>query len=219
MTVFRDLYISANAETMAAAVAAIEKVLPADWARDRNAEVRSQAFALSTKRLAYCFACKNVDGRPAAMLILTQKDSGTFFVSNIIPIERHQLERSEYNSILENFYDRVFKPYAEKAKLEHTMTRADAGLERWLNQPTATLLQTFSASANKGTGVSHPIDRERWNAFVLSAYQTGSSLDPATLARWLVESEDWSPEIAEQLALEYESGLDLLAYAGNLKGS
>ena len=37
--------------------------------------------------------------------------------------------------------------------------------------------------------------------------------------RWLVESEDWSPEIAEQLALEYESGLDLLAYASNPKGS
>ena len=153
------------------------------------------------------------------MLILTQRDPGTFFVSNIIPIERHQLEHSEYNRVLESFYESVFKPYADKEQLEHTMTGSEAGLERWLDQPTARLLQTFSTSASRGTGASHPNDRERWNAFVLSAYQTGSSLDPATLARWLVESEDWSPEIAEQLALEYESGLDLLAYASNPKGS
>ena len=213
MDVFRDLYINADAATMAAAVTEMEKMLPAGWARDKAAEARTQAFPSITKRANYCFACKKEQQRPAAMLILAQKDPSTFYISNIIPIERHQLEHAEYNSVLEDFYERVFKPFAEKSKLPHTVTGAEAGLERWMDEPTAELLRTFSACANKGTGASHPNDRERWNAFMLSAHRTGSMLDPSTLARWLVEAEDWSPEIAEQLALEYESGRGLLAYA------
>jgi hypothetical protein len=45
MNVFRDLYISVNAETMAAAIDEIEKALPAGWLRDKAAEARTQAFA------------------------------------------------------------------------------------------------------------------------------------------------------------------------------
>ncbi len=219
MKVFRDLYISANAETMAAAVAAMESALPPGWVRDRDAENRSLAFRASTKRATYCFARKKDKHRPAAMLVLAQKESetdpDTFYVSNIVPLERHQLEHGEYNAVLEDFYERVFKPYAESAGVEHTFTGEEASLERWMDAPTAELLRTFSDRANKGTGVSHPRDRERWNAFLLSAHQSGSTLDPSTLARWLVEAEDWSPEIAEQLALEYESGLGLLDYASS----
>src|ERR1700730_8069963 len=104
MQVFRDLYISANAEAMAAAVAEMEKALPTGWVRDISAEARTQAFPSTTKRVTYCFACKKEKRRPAAMLILAQKDPGTFYISNIIPIERHQLEHAEYNGILEDFY-------------------------------------------------------------------------------------------------------------------
>jgi hypothetical protein len=213
MNVFRDLNISADAEKMAIAVAEMEQAIPAGWARDKAAETRTLAFPSITKRVTYCFACKKEMRRPAAMLILAQKDPGTFYISNIIPIERHQLEHAEYNSVLEDFYERVFKPYADKSKLAHTVTGADAELERWMDEPTAELLRAFSACANKGTGASHPNDRERWNAFMLAAHRTNSKLDPSTLARWLVEEENWSSEIAEQLALEYESGRGLLAYA------
>ena len=215
MDVFRDLYISADAETMAAAVGEMEKVMPAGWARDKAAEARTQGFPSITKRATYCFTCKKEKHRPAAMLILAQKDLGTFYISNIIPIERHQLEHSEYNSVLEEFYELVFKPFAEKSKLAHTVTGPEAELERWMDERTATLLREFCANANQGTGASHPLDRERWKAFILSAHQTGSILDPSTLARWLVETEDWSPENALRLALEFESGLGLLAYASS----
>lgn len=211
MDVFRELYIDADAEKMAAAVAEIENAMPAGWIRDRAAEERTQAFPSITKRVTYCFACKKENLRPAAMLILAQKDPGTFYISNIIPSERHQLEHAEYNRVFEDFYKRVFKPYADKSNLVHNVTEADAGLESWMDEQTADLLRKFSACANKGTGASHPKDRERWNAFIHAAHRTNSKLDPSTLARWLVEEEDWPPEFAEQLALEYESGLGLLA--------
>jgi hypothetical protein len=213
MEVFRDLYVKADAETMAAAVAEMEKSLPAGWSRHKAAEDRIKAFPSQTQRVSYCFACKKEKRRPAAMLVLAQKDLGTFYVSNILPLEQHQLKRAEYNRVFEDFYNQLFKPHAEKVRLPHNVTEPEADLDHWMDDATAELLREFSACANKGTGASHPNDRERWNAFMLSAYRTGSKLDPSTLARWLVEAEDWSPEIAEQLALEYESGRGLLNYA------
>jgi hypothetical protein len=215
MNVFRDLYISADAATMEAAVAEMEHSIPTGWARDKVAEARTLAFSSITKRINYCFACKQEKRRPAAMVILAQKDPGTFYISNIIPIERHQLQHVEYNSVLEDFYERVFRPVAEKSNLRHKVTGGEAGLDSWMDEQTAELLRTFSTCANKGTGASHPNDRERWNAFIHAAHKTGSKLDPSTLARWLVEEEDWPPEIAEQLAFEYESGRRLLAYASS----
>ena len=117
MQVFRDLYINATAESMAKAVVDMENNLPPDWKRDKEAEERSRKFAFSGKRIAYCFVCTRTTQRPAAMLILTQRDPGTFFVSNIVPIERHQLTFAEYGGILEDFHERVFVPAADKGKI------------------------------------------------------------------------------------------------------
>lgn len=215
MKIFRDLYINATSETMEAAVEAMEQALPVGWTRDRNAENRSRSFQVSAQDDIYCFAREKDQHRSAAMLVLAQKDADTFYVSNIIPLDRYQLERAEYNAILEEFYERVFSPSAAKIAPEHTLTGGEAALEQWMNAQTIDLLKTFSACSNKGTGASHPADRARWNAFLLSAHQSGSTLSPSTLSRWLVEVEGWPPDVAEQLTLEYESGLELLAYANN----
>lgn len=216
MEVFRNLLVSATAERMAALVAEMEKAMPAGWKRDSAAEVRTTAFLVASKRIAYCFACEKENERPAALLILAQRDPATFHVTNIVPVERHQFDRREYNTILEDFYQRVFDAAARKANVMHELTDADAGLEHWMDAETADLLRHFSAAANKGTGSSHPADRARWNAFVISAHDTGSQFDSSTLVRWLVEIEEWSPEVAEQLAVEYEYGRELLAYAGQV---
>jgi hypothetical protein len=213
MEVFRDLYVKADADTMASAIAEMEKSLPAGWSRDKAAEDRIKKFSDPINPIFYCFACQQEKRRPAAMLVLAQKDAETFYVSNILPLERGQLKRPEYNRVLEEFYDRIFKPHAEKVGLPHKVTEPEADLHRWMDEATAKLLRSFSARANKATGASHHSDRERWNAFVLSAHRSGSKLDSSTLKRWLVEAEDWSPDIAQELAIEYESGRDLLDYA------
>lgn len=215
MKFFRDLYINASADAMEAAVNAMEQALPAGWKRDRNAENRLRAFQMATQDDVYCFTRENSQHRAATMLTLARKDAKTFYVSNIIPLNRNKLERAEYNAILEEFYEHVFRPYAERADVEHEFTGEEAALERWMDARTVDKLKSFSASANRGTGASHPADRARWNGFLLSAYQTRSTLAPSTLERWLVEVEHWPPEIAEQLTLEYESGLGLLAYASS----
>lgn len=217
MEVFRELEVGADVSTMAHVVSEIGKSLPDDWSRDESAEALARSAPVSTQRVAYCFRCDKREGRPAAMLILAEKDGTTFFVSNIIPTERHQLAHAEYNTILEDFFRRLFRPNVDKFDLEYKFTSAHAVLGDWMAAETAECLREFSAWANRGTGASHPKDRQRWNAFVLSAYRTGTDLDPSTLKRWLIEVEDWSPEIAEQLALEYEYGRELLSYAADFQ--
>ena len=74
----------------------------------------------------------------------------------------------------------------------------------------ADALRRFSAAANKATGSSHPLDRTRWFAFLLSVHGVTPSLDADRLARWLVEVEGWSDDKAHDLVVEYEFGLALL---------
>jgi hypothetical protein len=93
------------------------------------------------------------------------------------------------------------------------MMSTKVGLEDWMSGATAEKLRQFSETPNKSTGASHPNDRERWNDFVLSAHREQSRLDPSTLQHWLMEAEDWPPEVAEQLAIEYAYGRELLTFA------
>ena len=46
--------------------------------------------------------------------------------------------------------------------------------------------------------------------FLFAAYDTDSRLDTDLLGRWLVEVEDWPPEVAEHLTDEYRYSMDLL---------
>jgi len=212
MEIFRDLYVSADADRMAAAVEHLERALPPGWARNSEVETNIRSSPFGT-RLAYCFTCAGHGHSPAATLVLTQKDPGTFFVSNIIPTSKHQLSYREYNSILEEFYERALRPSVERCGLTAVLTEAQADLDHWMTRATAEKLRAFSACANKNTGAAHPSDRERWNDFVLSAYQDGSSMDASTLRRWLIESDGWPSELADQFALEYEYGRELLTFA------
>ena len=212
MEIFRDLLVSADADRMAAVVEQMERSLPSRWARNSKLEtdIRSSPFG---SKPAYCFTCAGHGGLPAATLVLAQKDAETFFVSNIIPTSKHQLSYSEYNSILEEFFERALRPSSERCGLTVELTEAQADLDHWMSPATAEKLRAFSKYANKSTGAAHTSDRERWNAFVLSAYQDDSRMDASTLRRWLIESEAWPSELAEQLALEYAYGRELLSFA------
>jgi hypothetical protein len=73
-------------------------------------------------------------------------------------------------------------------------------------------LRRFSILANHGTGSAHPLDRERWFAFLLHCHQDRCELDTDMLQRWLME-QGWTFERASDLAIEYEFGRGLLKFA------
>jgi hypothetical protein len=217
MQVFRNLFIRGEPDRLAATVAEVERTLGEGWFHDRETENR--LAALPTVGQSSCFGCFD-DGirpdarcRPGATVILTAKGPGELYISNVIPHSRRQLDYDQYNRIVTEFYERFVLPAAATTGVVAELTDTQADLGRWLSDAAARKLRDFSSSANKGTGASLPQDRERWNNFVLAAHQDRSSLDASTLRRWLVEVEDWPPEVAEQLAIEYQYGRELLAYA------
>ncbi len=211
MEIFRDLYLRGDREQVAAVIADVERSLTAGWARDTVIETGMRSF--STVGPVYCFSCTQEVGRQAAKVFLAEKEPGLFYVSNVVPGQRHQLTYQEYNGILEEFCERLLRPLAERAGLCVELTATQADLDSWLSPAAAERLRKFSVCANKSTGSSHPSDRERWNDFVVAAHRDRSSLDAYTLRRWLIEVEGWPLEVAIRLSTEYEYGRELLAYS------
>jgi len=185
MRIFRDLHISVGPERMAAIADRIADSPPPGWTRDRAPEDRARSAAVLRSKPTYCFNSLQDDQQPLAV-ILTQRDPGTFFVSNIVPLSKHQLAQGEYNRILEDFYEHVIRPHTSADGITATLSAAEVELEHWMSHDTAALLRGFSANANRGTGASHPNDRERWNEFVVSAHRSNSRMDTSDLRRWLI---------------------------------
>lgn len=212
MHVFRELFIRGEPDRLTATLAEIERTLSNGWFRDKETE--RQLASLPTAAPSSCFGCFDDSGnRPGATVVLTDKKPDLLYVSNVIPHSRRRLNYDQYNRILEEFYARFVQPAAATTGAVAELTETQADLEQWLSSTAAEKLRRFSASANKGTGASHPQDRERWNDFVLLAHQDRSTLEASTLRRWLIEVENWPPEVADQLAVEYYYGRELLAYA------
>lgn len=145
----------------------------------------------------------------AAGLVLWSRGDG-YEVTNIVPREVRELGYSGYNSILQDFIERVAKPAAVDVPSEIETTKDHQSIEDWLPHEVLTSLRRFSALANKSTGSSHPTDRKRWLAFIINAHKEHVNFDTDKLVRWLVEIEGWRDESAHDLASEYEFALGLL---------
>jgi hypothetical protein len=217
MQVFRDLFIRGEPDRLAATVAEIQRTLSEGWFRDEETERQLASFPAAGQ--SFCFGCSDDGKLQGATVILTARGPDTLYVSNVIPHSRRRLTFDQYNRVLGDLYERFVRPAAATTGTEAELTDTQADLERWLSPASAERLRRFSSCANKGTGSSHPQDRERWNDFVLAAHQDRSALDASTLRRWLGEVEDWPPEVAEQLAVEYQYGRELLAFADGQRRS
>ena len=132
-------------------------------------------------------------------------------VSNIVPLNHGDLGITGYNAVLKDFVRAVVRPAAKEDHLEYNLSSDVKSIDDWVDQDTAMALKRFSALANKSTGRSHPMDGDRWLAFLLLAHRKNSQLNTEQLSRWLVEVEKWPSEIANELTLEYELSRSLLS--------
>ncbi len=142
-------------------------------------------------------------------LVLWQEPDG-YKVANIVPRNVGELGIAKYNAILRDFVTLIAEPAARSGSFEIELTSSKQTLEDWLDDEPAAALRRFSRLANKSTGAAHPMDRERWYAFLISAHRASKRLDSDQLARWLVEVDAWSVERAQELAIDYEFALGLL---------
>ena len=210
MEFFRDLYIKCDDSSFDALMKGVEKTLPGGWTRDFDAEAHMHSGGISS-RLIYCFSSPTDGSIPAATIFLFEKSPGTFYVSNIVPSIKTELSYREYNSVLETFTNAIVRPIADQLGINIELTKDNIDIDDFMNAGTAKLLRVFSVAANKSTGSSHPLDQERWLRFVAAAHAEVSRLDASTLRRWLMETQGWPEETADQLAIEYEFGRALLS--------
>jgi hypothetical protein len=179
------------------------------WSRDlaREKELNDEA---GTK--FYCFGCSEEAKRGAATLLLTHpaRARSWLYVSNILPKNVRQLTYDQYNFILQNFYDKFAKPAADLLNIPIELSPPEQTVENWLSSESAKRLRAFSIGANKSTGSSHPMDRERWCDFLIALHREGEDPGAELLERWLVEEEKWPEEVAFDLICEFEFARDLL---------
>jgi hypothetical protein len=149
---------------------------------------------------------------PAALLHLLD-DGHRIYVANIVPTEVGELSIGQYNEILVEFAERFGDEAARQCGLEALLGSdvVDVGAE--LDEATFKRLIAFSRAANRATGSSHPMDRERWHDFMILLHRSGRELEPSVLQEFLM-LDGWSESVAWDLVLQYEFGMGLLRRVG-----
>lgn len=208
LDVFQDLHLRGPASASAALHQSLKDHAVAPWRF--AAEKEEQLRAMGEESNALAFERTKTPGFEAAGLVLLASGDGMEVV-NIVPLEVGELSYRAYNAILEDFAERVAAPAAKVAGYHVELSSGTLQLDDEVPPNVGEALRRFSALANKSTGASHPLDRDRWFDFIILAHRSGARLDASTLARWLSESEGWPEDEARDLAGEYERARELLA--------
>jgi hypothetical protein len=201
---YRDLEISGTPSELEQFVNNIETLLSDGWTHDVAAEQNEDNDY-------QVFQCAPTRQRLAAKLWLTRRD-GTLYVANVTPIGSTKLTADQYNALVFEFYQEFVQPAAKSlSSIRVNLGKAEENLNDWMSEATAELLRTFTASANPSTGSSHPMDQERWNAFVIAAHRESASFNTMQLRQWLYDVNGWHDRVVSNLTIEYEQGRELLA--------
>lgn len=206
---FQDLSVWGSAESVGQMKNVVASALSSPWSRDAEAE--KQTAAGSTYQDVLIVRRGRTNDVPAATLFMFKGDRG-WTVGNIVPSEVRSLSKAQYNAILSEFCDRFVRPVATELGLSVEISADHQSLEDWLPPDAVSALRSFSAAANKSTGSGHPLDKQRWYAFLTLAHGHTENFDASLLTQWLVQIEHWPEGIATDLASEYEFGLGLLDY-------
>lgn len=205
--VFQNLHLKCRSSASAIRTSILVQVQK-PWLHDpeREDDIRNHA---GEGEDAIVLVRDSFDGIDASALVLWQEGEG-YRVSNIVPRNVGELGITKYNAILRDFVARIAEPAARVSTFDIELTSPRESLDDWLDAEPATALRRFSRLANKSTSASHPMDRERWYAFLIATYRASKRLDTDQLVRWLVEVEHWSEDKAQELAIDYEFALGLL---------
>lgn len=209
--VFSDLVLHIAFDERDAVAAQLKAAARGPWSFDseRSEEMRRNAVG---DRRVLAFTRVPTGDLPAAGLSLWSNDEG-LYVPNVVPLEAREFTHAQYNAVLGDFADLVVRPVAARAGFRVELTDGRQQLSDWISPEAARKLRVFSAAANKSSGSSHPMDRERWFDFILAVHRSGSQLDTDRLARWLNEVDRWDEDSAYKLAGEFERYISILEYA------
>lgn len=207
---FKELSIRGKPEHLSSLIKSLSECDGSEWCRREDLE-KKLLEASPKGNVWYCFSCEETKNRSAANLWLANRSDSEVYVCNIVPTSVAELGYAVYNQIISDFHDFLLA-YAASYSVVVEFTGGMLDIKEYLSPFCYSLLQAFSRVANKATGSSHPLDQQRWFAFLVQAHQEKSRLTSHELYRWLSEEEAWPPDVASRLVSEYEKGRALLVY-------
>lgn len=215
MKQFKDFVaIGQNSELLKLIHLATDKP-PRNWTRDLGREKQLRSISTDDDDRTFVFMRKAGSPRPSGALFVMLR-SDRLEITNVVPLTYGSLTHDQYNSIVDEFAAHCRK-LVLAAGLDITVSLSEdvVAMSALMSDNAWTLLQRFASLANPSSGSAHPMDFERWVAFIIRAHNDQAALDSETLARWLVEDRDWADDVAYSLGSEYSFGRRLLAaYSG-----
>lgn len=208
--IMQDLHLQCSQDEEAQLRDALDHQSTPPW---RHATEKEEELAEASSSMPqYLMFERTRDDLLAAAAVALCRGSTGYDVVNIIPLEVHQLGVADYNDLLNDFIDRVVVPASKEFQFDFHYTERLQTLTDWISEDAADALHKFSLAANKSTGAGHPSDRRRWFEFLSAVYENHAKLDTELLGRWLVEVENWPPEMAHDLVDKYQYSMDFLRF-------
>ena len=229
MKTYRELYFRGTEDALKTFVKRIGSYATDEWKKVEDCE-------LGTEYLIFDYIGNSVDKARVFIWLGEHLRRGELRVVNIVPMGKRELSVDEYNIVLVKFYNDVIRPYktAEEG-IDITEPTSDTF------EPTTVItkealkkLKSFCRNANKSTGSSHPLDRERWFDFICQTVDDNKMFNYDTLTDFLQDEEYWGHKAeknmgvvgdfawdernAEKLAAEYENYCEILLYYKRTRG-
>jgi hypothetical protein len=203
--VFRDLTVYGEPEVLHALISRIEWLLADGWSRVRESE---PGLHRSGSQSFFFFACRESAERQAVELAMCA-DGPRLSVANIMLADGGRPSRTQYNSILVEFFLSFVHPAAAEAGLPIELSPDERSFEREYGREATRLVKRFSVCANKTC--THPLDQRRWMDFLIHLHRRPNrDYGFALLAKWLID-DGWSNDKTSGLISEAEFALDLLS--------
>lgn len=138
------------------------------------------------------------------------REPGTFMVSAVLAnVIGQRLTMDQGNQAVMDFYGEHIRPF-EGPGLDAAPPRAEQDLSEYMDAEGINLLRSFSDLANKGTGAGHPLDAERWHAFIFHAHATNVEISGDLFMSALIDDFGWHEKGADNLHSQYLAFREIL---------
>lgn len=209
---YRELYIDCSEEEAKSFFMRVTTALQSpqpyfSWRKDAETMGKMEDDFCFRKGLFICISYLDHDSKPwASVTLVFDPGKKQVWLSNIVPCKIGRLTIGEYNKIFGEVLGQVIQPSLRG--LRYTATSETYSSHDVLSDAAWKCLDAFSGMANRGS--LHPLDIQRWHAFVICVHESSSKLDSSTLKRILKEEFAWGEEEASRLVCSYEDEIALL---------
>ena len=220
MKILIDLTIRGSADYL---VQLLNKMKMGDNSDFEYNEKLSNGMALSFSIPIECVACfvaktKQLFHSKVYIDIVVDGENDTnsrLCISNIVSPDIDYLGKDEYNKVVKAFIAQVTTKYINRKKL--LLSKEEVQLSDIISTETCKLLETWERTSDHNSPFSHPLDRNKWMAFICSAFinEDDVKLNAGILEDWLREDKKWGiylNNIINKVLIKYTDDIELLHY-------